>query len=48
MGLAYVTEGFYGYDGLGLIPNNAKYSKDAGYIVFNEELNKPEFIRDEE
>jgi hypothetical protein len=48
MGLAFITEGFYGFDTFVVIPNSPKYSKYEGYVIFDEELNQPRFIKEEE
>jgi hypothetical protein len=48
IGTAFITEGFYGYDGLALIPNRPAFSNYEGYIVFDEADQQPKFIRDEE
>jgi hypothetical protein len=47
MCLAFVTEGFYDYDGFGVIANDSKYQDQAGYVLFDEKLNKPVFFKDE-
>ena len=51
MGLAFLTEAFYigngvYADGFGVIANQAKFSENEGAILFNEELNKPVFVSD--
>jgi hypothetical protein len=51
MGLAFLTEAFYVGDGVyadgfGVIANQAKFSEYEGAILFNDELNKPVFLSD--
>jgi hypothetical protein len=47
MGLAFITEGFYGFDGLAVIPNKAEFMPYEGYILFDEELNAPKFFKED-
>lgn len=48
MGAAFLTEAYQGFDCIAIIPNSPKYSEFEGYVLFDEELNKPVFIQDKE
>lgn len=48
MGAAFLTEAYKGYDCIGIIPNRPELVKYEGYVLFDEELNKPVFIQDTE
>lgn len=47
MGLAFVTEGYEGYDALCVIPNRPAFSNYEGYIVFDEDQQKAVFLKEE-
>lgn len=48
MGTAFVTEGYQGYDAFCLIANHPAWRSKEGFVVFNEDSNRPEFIKDGE
>lgn len=48
MGAAFLTEAYLGYDCIGLIPNKPEFVKDEGYVLFDLDLNKAIFVREEE
>jgi hypothetical protein len=48
MGLAFVTEGFFGLDGFGVIANKAEFIEYEGAVLFNNEANQPVFFSNEE
>ena len=49
MGRIFVTEGYEDdYDMIHLIPNRPVYTKDEGYILYSETLEKPVFVKKEE
>lgn len=43
MGTAFVTEGYEGYDAYCIIPNTPAFKEDEGYVLYDEDLNKPVF-----
>jgi hypothetical protein len=47
MGTAFVSEGFYGYDAIALIPNSQTFKKYEGYVVYDIDNNKPMFVQEE-
>jgi hypothetical protein len=48
MGTAFLTEAYLGYDCIGLIPNKPEFIKNEGYVLYDEDLNKAVFVKDEE
>lgn len=48
MGAPFLTEAYKGYDCIGIIANRPQFTKNEGYVLFDEELNKPVFIQDKE
>lgn len=44
MGLAYVTEGYEGYDAFCLIANRPELVKYEGFVVYNEKKQLPEYL----
>ncbi len=45
---AYLTNAYHGSDCIGMLANNAIYSSETGYIVYNAYTEKAEFIQDNE
>ena len=48
MGSAFLTEAYLGFDCIGIIPNKPEFVKDEGYVLYDEELNKAVFIKEDE
>lgn len=48
MGSAFLTEAYLGADCFAIIPNKPEFSKYGGYVVYDEDANKPVFVADEE
>ena len=43
---AYITNGYYGFDCIGMMATNPKYGGDSGNVVYNEYTQKAEFVAD--
>lgn len=46
VGRAFITECYYGADAYCLLPNHpGLVNRYSGYVVFNEDTNRPEFVK---
>jgi hypothetical protein len=48
MGIPFITEGYEGFDAYCLVANKPEFVKNQGFVVWDNELNKPVFLTDNE